>query len=54
MSNENDPTDLIRQMQYAQNFVSRIVFSDKYQVIEVLKKSNAFEKPEGSIRLEMH
>ena len=53
LSNEGDPTALIRQMQYAQEFVSRIDFVDKDQAIAVLKVCNAFEKPESNVRLRM-
>lgn len=53
LSNESDPTALIRQMEYAQDFVSRIDFTDKDQAIKYLKECNAFEKPESNVRLRM-
>jgi len=53
LSNENDPTAFIRQMGYAQEFVSRIYFTDKDQAIADLKECNAFEKPDSNVRLRM-
>ncbi|MBV5338750.1 MAG: Fic family protein [Deltaproteobacteria bacterium] len=53
MSNEGDPTALIRQMGYAQEFVSKIGFDDKDQTISVLKECNAFERPDSIVRLRM-
>lgn len=53
LSNESDPTALIRQMGYAQEFVSRIDFTGKDQAIEYLKEFNAFEKPDSNVRLRM-
>jgi Fic family protein len=53
LSNESDPTAIIRQMGYAQEFVSRIDFTDKDQAIGYLKEYNAFEKPDSNVRLRM-
>ncbi len=53
LSNEGDPTVLIRQMEFAQEFVSRISFDDKLQTIAELQWCQAFEKPESNVRLRM-
>lgn len=53
MSNENDPTVLIRQIAYAQRFVSLIDFSDKDNAIAALTACNAFEKPDTPAKLIM-
>lgn len=53
MSSEGDPSPFIRQMEYAQLFISRIDFGDKDLAIAALKECNAFEKPESNIRLKM-
>ena len=51
MSSESDPAPFIRQMEYAQMFISRIYFGDKERAIATLKECNAFEKPESNVRL---
>jgi Fic family protein len=53
MSNESDPTTLIKQMQYAQEFASRIDFADKDRSIATLRNCNAFAKPQDELKLRM-
>jgi hypothetical protein len=53
LSNQIDPTAFVRQMQYVQDFVSRIDFSDKELATELLRNCNAFAKPEDNIKLKM-
>ncbi len=53
MTNESDPVAFIRQMQYVQNFISKIDFSSKDGAIEQLRHCNAFAAPANDIKLRM-
>jgi hypothetical protein len=53
MTNHNDPSSFIRVMVYAQEFVSRIDFSDLGAAKRVLEACNAFEKPDDNIKLKL-
>ena len=53
MNSESDPVPFIRQMEYAQLFISKIDFGDKERAIITLKECNAVEKPESNVRLRM-
>lgn len=53
LSNECDPTAFIRQMQYVQDFVGRVDFSDRDRSIDMLRACNAFAKPTDNIKLKM-
>jgi len=53
LSDANDPIAFIKQMKHAQNFVSKVDFSDREEAISILRKCNAFEKPGGDLLLKM-
>jgi hypothetical protein len=53
MTNERDPVVFVKQMQYVQDFISRIDFSNKDDAIEKLRGCNAFAAPADNIRLKM-
>jgi hypothetical protein len=53
MSNECDPTPLIRQMTYVQEFINKINFCDNDLAIASLRECNAFDKPDSNVRLKM-
>ncbi|WP_243370410.1 Fic family protein [Geotalea sp. SG265] len=53
MTEQTDPTAFIRQLEYLQQFVSRIDFSEMDQSIKVLRHCNAFEKSFDDVRLRM-
>lgn len=53
MTRESDPTAFIKQHEYAQEFVSRIDFSDIKMAIESLRNCNAFAKPDDTLKLKM-
>lgn len=53
LTNQNDPIAFIRQMQYAQDFTSKVDFSSKNDAIELLRRCNAFAKPDDNVKLIM-
>lgn len=53
LTNHNDPSSFIRVMAYAQEFVSRIDFSDLDAAKRVLEACNAFEKPDDNKKLKL-
>lgn len=53
MTSVSDPAPFIRQMQYLQEFVSRIDFSDKERTIEIMRSCDAFARPEENVKLRM-
>ena len=53
MTNHNDPTSYVRVMDYAQEFVSRIDFSDLERAKAMLAACNAFNDPADNEKLQM-
>ena len=53
LSNHKDPTAYVRVMDVAQDFVSRIDFSELTAARHMLERCNAFERPADIVRLMM-
>lgn len=53
LSNHKDPAAFLRVMDVAQDFVSRINFSELASARQVLEQCNAFERPADTVRLMM-
>jgi Fic family protein len=53
LSNHKDPTAFLRVMDVAQNFVSRIDFTDLASARHIMEQCNAFERPAEMVRLIM-
>jgi Fic family protein len=53
LSNHKNPSAFIRVMDVAQDFVSRIDFSDLVAARQVLEQCHAFDRPSDTIRLMM-
>ena len=53
LSNHKDATAFLRVMDAAQEFVSRIDFSDLASARQILERCNAFERPADNVRLMM-
>jgi len=53
MTRDSDPTAYIKQHEYLQEFVTRIDFADMNRAIDVLRRCNAFAKPEDAVKLQM-
>ena len=53
LSNHKNPAAFMRVMEVAQDFVSRIDFSDLVAARQVLEQCHAFERPSDTIRLMM-
>jgi hypothetical protein len=53
LTKHSDPTAFIRVMDYLQEFVSRIGFSNQVETETVLRECLAFEDPDDAVRLKM-
>ena len=53
LSNHKDPTAFLRVMDVAQDFVSKVTFSDLPAARHILEECNAFERPADMIKLMM-
>ena len=53
LSNHKDPAAFLRVMDLAQDFVSRIDFSDLASARHILERCNAFERPADTVKLMM-
>jgi Fic family protein len=53
LSNHKDPAAFLRVMDVAQDFVSRINFSDLASARHILERCNAFERPADTVKLMM-
>ena len=53
LSNHKDPAVFPRVMEVAQDFVSRIDFSDPVSVRHILERCNAFERYADTVKLMM-
>ena len=53
LSNHKDPAAFLRVMDVAQDFVSRIDFSNLKAARHILERCNAFERPADNIKLKM-
>ena len=53
LTNHLQPEAFLRVMGYAQDFVSRIDFSDRNRAISILRECNAFADPADTVRLRL-
>jgi len=53
LSNHKDPAAFLRVMDVAQDFISRIDFSDLVSARHILERCNAFERPADTVKLMM-